>query len=83
MALFLVAYTDHEIQFLGGAIVESFDEVLARRRCEEIGISRPGAISTVVQLDPATVPPKLVGRYLDMAEIHALVGKKKPPAPSV
>jgi hypothetical protein len=79
MPLYLLRYrgADHEV--IGLAIVSALDEILARRTAEAANIHCPGALYTVDQLDPDSVPAALIGRRLTADNFIV----KKPRAPSV
>jgi hypothetical protein len=68
---------DHEV--IGLAVVSALDEILARRTAEAANIHCPGAVCTVDQLDPDSVPPVLIGRRITADNFIV----RKPRAPSV
>jgi hypothetical protein len=77
MPLFLLRYRGADHRVIGLAIVSALDEILARRTAEAADIHWPGAVCTLDELDPASVPPAMIGRRLALEDL------KKPPAPSV
>jgi hypothetical protein len=84
MPLFFLRYIDSKARTIGAVIVDEFDPILARHTADELGLSFPGPCSAE-KLDPADVPPELIGRKLTRRDIGRLVsaGPKKPPAASV
>jgi hypothetical protein len=86
MRLYLVAYQNHQAEFVGAAIGEALDPDSARERAEAHGIHQPGAMLTVTQV--SAVPVELLGRKLSRRNVMDILKanstkKKKPPAPSL
>jgi hypothetical protein len=79
MPLYLLRYRGADHQVIGLAIVSALDDILARRTAEAANIHWPGALCTVDELDPDSVPPVLIGRRLTADNFIV----KKPRAPSV
>jgi hypothetical protein len=78
MPLYLLRYRGVDHSVVGLAIVSALDEILARRTAEAANLHWPGAVCTVDELDPASVPAALIGRRFSLEELAV----KKPPARS-
>jgi hypothetical protein len=68
MPLFLLSYREVDQTVIGFAVVEALDQILARRAAQASNIHCPGALCTVVEIDPASVAPILIGRRLPLED---------------
>jgi hypothetical protein len=78
MPLYLLRYRGADHDVIGLAIVSALDEILARRTADAANLHWPGAVCTVDEVDPASVPPALIGRRFNFGELAV----KKSPAKS-
>jgi hypothetical protein len=87
--LFWLTYRHPDGRPAGAVVIESRGLLHARLKASLAGADRGLQFASGIQLDKESagqVPANMIGRFLDGADLrklHAMLLKKKPPAPSV
>jgi hypothetical protein len=75
MPLFYLSYRGPDGAFLGAAIVDSDEPVLARMKANAARLN-PGGVCTVDRVNPQSVPQELIGKRLSRVELEWLIAAK-------